>query len=142
MDKSKLHQGQHQQVPTEPEIERARRGGGVPGINPSLHAPEISDPADEGEVNLHGDVPGSPYSSNPGEISLSEAAEQAKAAADAPAEDDDADTRQREAKSRQTGVSTETLAAKDDAATARPPAPQAKPADEPKSSAQKPDPKR
>lgn len=111
----RVHVGQHRQgVMSNDEIEAAEQAGVSPGINPDLHAPEIQLPGETAETNLHGDVEGSPYSANPGEISLSEAADRAKAGdADQPAEDM-ADTREREVESRRTGVDTETLAAEDE----------------------------
>lgn len=128
----RVHQGVHRQwIPVEEReafadattgrsrAARAARAALPPlGITPDLHAPEIVSPADEPELNLHGDVEGSPYGRNPGEMSLAEAAEQEKADAEGPAEDM-ADTRAREAESRRTGVPTEVLAAEDDAKPAR-----------------------
>lgn len=116
MDWTKVHVGQHRQGPmTADEIKAAEDAGQVPGINPDLHSPEIALPGDTVETNLHGDVAGSPYSSTPGEISLAEAGEQDKAAnANQPASDA-AGTREIEMESRRTGVSTETLAAAEEA---------------------------
>lgn len=114
MKYDRAHQGQQRQEMDADEAE-AQAGAGVkPGVNPELHAESI-EPGPESGINLHGDVPGSPYSSNPGEMTLGEAAEQAKANADEQAAADDADTRDREVESRATGVPTERLAAKDEA---------------------------
>lgn len=53
--------------------------------NAGLRAYVTSSPADMPETQLHGDVDGSPFSSNPGALSLEEAREQATAPADKPA---------------------------------------------------------
>jgi hypothetical protein len=117
-----VHSGQHRQGYISPdEIEAAQAAGLTPGINPDLHAPEISNPANEPELNLHGDVAGSPFSSTPGEISLAQAGDKGK---DANAAKDDAGTRAVEMESRRTGVSTGVLAAEDEgnSPTPKPPA--------------------
>jgi hypothetical protein len=119
-DKEKFHQGQYRQAINPDEAEAQKDAGLTPGITPDLHAPEIVHPADTTETNLHGDVPGSPYSTTPGEMSVAEAAEQSQAASSAPATDD-RDTRARELESRRTGVDTETLAAEDEAEQPNPP---------------------
>jgi hypothetical protein len=125
-DHDKFHTGQHRQDISPEESAEQKDMGLTPGLTPDLHAPEISDPSLETEKNLHGDVPGSPYSPTPGEMSLGEAADKAKEAA--PQAADDADTRARELESRRTGVPTETLAAEDDANdNATPPASKSKP---------------
>lgn len=117
MDYSKAHQGQNRQDISPDEAEEQAASGLKPGVSPDLHAPSISHDGAAPEINLHGDVPGSPYSSTPGEISLTEAAEAERAAMADPdqAAEDDADTREREVGSRRTGVPTEQLAAEDEA---------------------------
>lgn len=110
------HVGQHQQLVTPEAAELQKEAGWLaPGVNPDLHAPEISQPGDESEVNLHGDVEGSPYSTSPGEISLSEAADKAGKPDPQAAVSDDDGTREREVESRGRGVSTEALARDDEA---------------------------
>lgn len=123
-DYNKMHQGQHRQSIGDEEAQAQRDAGLTPGITPDLHAPEIANPAEQPETNLHGDVPGSPYSSTPGEMSLGEAA--AKEQADATPAADDADTRAREVESRRTGVPTEQLAAEDEAEGNEKPGPRTK----------------
>lgn len=113
MDYGKCHVGQHRQLISMDEAEALKEAGFVPGITPDLHAPEIVLPGNAQQTNLHGDIDGSPYSANPGEISLAEAAEKAKGEADPSG--DMVDTRAREIESRVTGVDTETLAAEDEA---------------------------
>lgn len=98
--------------------------GVSPGISPDLHAPEIVAPGEEPEMNLHGDIEGSPFSREPGKISLAEAGEEdekrraKRKGADADASDEAA-TRERVIESRKTGISTETLAAQDEAGIKR-----------------------
>jgi hypothetical protein len=99
---------------TEDEIKAAEDAGKVPGIEPELKAPVIVDPSDAAEVNLHGGVPGSPYSSNPGEVSMEDARKQDEEEAATTRAEDDAQTRMREIESQRTGVPTETLAAQED----------------------------
>lgn len=116
---SKVHVGIHRQgVMSDEEIAAAEDAGVTPGINPRLHAPEIVNPADEPETNLHGDIDGSPYSRNPGEISVAEAAERAAAGGASGA--DKQSTREREIESRKSGVPTETLARAEEAEDAKP----------------------
>lgn len=111
----RVHVGQHRQGPMSPEeIEAAEKAEITPGINPDLHAPEIQLPGDTVETNLHGDIEGSPYSAEPGKMSLAEAADKDAEGAAAQAAADRADTRAREAESRRTGTPTETLAAEDE----------------------------
>jgi hypothetical protein len=114
-----MHQGQARQAIGPEESEAQAEAGLTPGITPDLHAPEITHPGDEEEINLHGDVDGSPFSANPGEMSVAEAAEKSKDGADQPSEDM-ADTRERERESRLTGTPTEALAADDEADTPAP----------------------
>lgn len=118
----RVHVGQHRQLIPADEREAyadlsAAEKESLPvlGVTADLHAPEIVNPATAPEMNLHGDIEGSPYSANPGEISLAEAAD--KAGAGASAEDmaeDRADTRARERESRRTGVPAEQLAAEEE----------------------------
>lgn len=114
MDFNKAHVGKHRQDISQEEAEAQDAAGLTAGVTPDLHAPEIVSPADETETNLHGDIDGSPYSANPGEMTLADAAEQDKAAPEQAMSDADG-TREREIESRVTGVDTETLAAEDEA---------------------------
>lgn len=114
MKHDRMHQGNKRQDISQGEAEAQQDAGLTAGVTPDLHAPEITHPSEESEINLHGDIDGSPFSANPGEMSLADAAEVDKANADAAVSDDDA-TRQREVESRITGVDTETLAAEDEA---------------------------
>jgi hypothetical protein len=85
VDFDKAHQGQHRQQISDAELEQMtdpeqeQAAGSAPGVTAELKVPEISNPSDEAEVNLHGDVAGSPYSATPGTMSLAEADEADKA---------------------------------------------------------------
>lgn len=137
---AKVHVGQHRQwIPPEEAAayadldDKAKDALPVLGITADLHAPEIVNPADAPEMNLHGDVEGSPYSANPGEISLSEAAEKAKG--DVDPSGDMVETRAREFESQRTGVPTEQLAAEEEGDQ---PPPRARTASQPRAAADAP----
>lgn len=66
MDMRKCHVGDVRQYVLAP--------GEAPELEARLHVPVIQLPRDTEEQNLHGDVPGSWYSSTPGELSRGDAA--------------------------------------------------------------------